>query len=453
MASVSFKIVIPQTSTSQRSRPAYVSSATQSATITVTPSGGSTGSPTAINCNTTSLTCSGSVSAPVGSDTFTVNLYSGTNGGGNLLSTGTVTQTIVAGQANSVNVTFNGVVASLSVTIGAATMGTAATAIPVTVNALDAAGNVIVGPGGFIDANGNPVTTIALTDSDASGATTLSTSALSAPGTSVTLSYSGAVMNTAPTITATAGALTANATLTFPHGDVTFAYTGAVQNYTAPSGVSQITVTALGAEGDGLAAGGTAGLGASVTATLPVTAGEALYVYAGGWGTNGGFNGGGDGGSSGAGGGASDVRTSTTAALTGNAATDPRLIVAGGGGSTALGQSAGGNGGAVGGDGGSGASSNPGGGGGGGGTQTAGGAGGSGSAGPSGASGMAGPGGTGDGGGNGGGGWFGGGGGGLGGLGVGGGGGGSSFVEATATNVSSTAGGNSGENGQVTFSW
>jgi hypothetical protein len=73
--------------------------------------------------------CSAQVLAPVGSDSFAVNLYDGTNAGGKLLSTGTLTQTIVIDQANTVSVTFNGVVASLSVVLtpSSVTSGTPAT--------------------------------------------------------------------------------------------------------------------------------------------------------------------------------------------------------------------------------------------------------------------------------------------------------------------------------------
>jgi hypothetical protein len=230
-----------------------------------------------------------------------------------------------------------------------------------------------------------------------------------------------------------------------------FSYTGAVQTVTLPSGVTAMTTLALGAAG---MEGGfeLTGPGASLIATLGVSAGETLFVYVGGGGgnvMNPGFNGGASGG-----GGASDVRTSNTAALTGNSSTDPRIVVAGGGG--AAGDVNGGNGGAVGGNGGSGGDLD-GGIGGGGGTQIAGGAGGST---PCtlgfgmGAPGLAGVGGF-SASGGGGGGWFGGGGGGLNGNcdDGGAGGGGSSFVESSATFITSTAGSNPNNNGQVTIVW
>ncbi len=210
--SVAFSIVVPTArDASLRRVPDYVSTSTKSASISVAPSGGSAGTPTVVNCTTT---CSGTVSAPVGGDTFAVKLYDATNAGGNPLSTGTVTKTIVANTANSVNVTFNGVVASLSVALGASgTAGTSAT-IPVTVNALDADGNTIVGPGVYVNASGTPLT-IALSDSDGSGATTLSTTSLTQPTSGVSLNYSGLAIEPA-TIGVSATGVAANTTTFTP---------------------------------------------------------------------------------------------------------------------------------------------------------------------------------------------------------------------------------------------
>jgi hypothetical protein len=210
-ATVRFDIVLPTASTSAlRRAPAYISGSTQSAAVTVTPNGGSAGSPTVIACSTTA--CSGAVIAPAGSDTFTVILYDGTNGSGNALSTATTTQTIIAGAANSVNETFNGVVTSLAVALGASgTAGTSAS-LPLTVTALDADGNTIVGPGSYVTANGTPVT-IALSDSDATGATTPSQTNFTAPTSGITLNYTGLALAPA-TLTAKATGYT-SATVTF----------------------------------------------------------------------------------------------------------------------------------------------------------------------------------------------------------------------------------------------
>ena len=221
----------------------------------------------------------------------------------------------------------------------------------------------------------------------------------------------------------------------------TFPYTDAEQQFVVPAGVSSINVLAIGGAGGNGFGVGSGGLGAKVTATLPVSGGQSLYVEVGGNGTNndgfgnsayaGGFNGGGTSktqhvpGADGAGGGgASDVRTAPTSA---GLMPDPRLIVAGGGGggsAFALGGS--GDAGAAQGDGAGDTSPGLCGGDADGGTATQGGAGGQGRSDDVGSLGQ---GGTGQLGGGGGGGLYGGG----GGVGCGGGGAGSSFVSPAAT--------------------
>ncbi len=141
LQSVQFSIVIPQ---SNGISPKYISVATKSAGIVVTPQGGAAMAPVVANCS--SGTCSATVPAPAGTDTFAVNLYDGASASGNVLSQGSTTQSIVAGQANSVNVAFNGVVVSIGVTLGSASVTTGTPAsIPVMVAAKDASGNTIVG--------------------------------------------------------------------------------------------------------------------------------------------------------------------------------------------------------------------------------------------------------------------------------------------------------------------
>ncbi len=108
----------------------------------------------------------------------------------------------------------------------------------------------------------------------------------------------------------------------------TFSFTGGVQNYTVPPGVTSVRLDASGAQG-GDANGGTTpgigGRGGHAAGTLAVTPGQQLLVLVGG---RNGFNGGGTGGAgsstSGNGGGASDVRTGPTLGA--------RVIVAAGGG-------------------------------------------------------------------------------------------------------------------------
>jgi hypothetical protein len=230
----------------------------------------------------------------------------------------------------------------------------------------------------------------------------------------------------------------------------TFNYTGSVQTYTVPSGVTQLQIEAYGAQGGGDFGGN----GGSATGIVPVTPGAVLEVYVGGKPTvqlgPGGFNGGGAvtalpcGGPSDGwpGGGASDVRTTSSLSS--------RIIVAGGGGGQGYSNGIGGlGGGSTGGNGAASWISNTN---GKGGTQIAGGEGGVYSSGPSspapsgsfGTGGNSGPTGTYCTGGAGGGGWYGGGGGY-----VSAGGGGSSYVSYPGTTSASTTSGVNAGNGYV----
>jgi hypothetical protein len=104
-------------------------------------------------------------------------------------------------------------------------------------------------------------------------------------------------------------------------------FNGAEQTFKVPAGVTALDVVLEGAQGGNERNDGK-GLGGKLSATLPVTAGELLYIYVGGQpvDTSGGFNGGGAGDSSGrGGGGATDIRRG------GNTIAD-RILVAGGGG-------------------------------------------------------------------------------------------------------------------------
>jgi hypothetical protein len=119
---------------------------------------------------------------------------------------------------------------------------------------------------------------------------------------------------------------------------MSFGYTGGVQSFVVPAGVTSITVSVSGAAGGPDGYGTQPGLGATVTATLAVTPGTTLTLQVGGVGGagtdavpgSGGYNGGGAGGADtsyagGGGGGASDIRMGGTASST-------RVIVAAGGG-------------------------------------------------------------------------------------------------------------------------
>jgi uncharacterized repeat protein (TIGR02543 family) len=130
--------------------------------------------------------------------------------------------------------------------------------------------------------------------------------------------------------------------------EVSFTYTGSAQTWTVPEGVTSIQVDLRGAQGGGCGWNGSplgsgiapGGLGGRVTASLPVTSGETLFIYVGGQGgtrtvaqcgeadapRGAGWNGGGNGNRcGGGGGGASDIRRGGTDLA-------HRIAVAGGGG-------------------------------------------------------------------------------------------------------------------------
>ena len=301
--------------------------------------------------------------------------------------------------------------------------------------------------------------------SDCTNVATISPSA----GTSFTATLvSGATTSGSCTVTFSDGA---GQQLVVPIGYQWFAYTGSAQTFTVPDGVTQATVFAAGGQGGvgtstSYGSGGSGGQGGTVIATIPVTAGDSLQVNVGGvgggggasTGGTGGFNGGGDGsytsgagGMSGAGGGgASDLRDGGTTITP----IDYRIVVAGGGGGSGGAGSAGGDGGGT--TGATAGSSGSGCAGGGGGTPTDGGGGGGcrQDPGTSGSLGAGAVGGSNSGGGGGGGGLYGGGSGGgyAGNYFPSGGGGGSSFVEGSATNVTDSQGGQTG-NGYVVITW
>ncbi len=191
-ASVAFSVAIPSaTAASGHARsPRYVSAGTKSVAVSFA------GQRQTADCTSS---CSLTLTVNAGTVTFDIGLYDGAGGSGHLLSTGTTTAAIVPGQQNAVRVTFQGVVAKVSLALGASavTAGTPAS-VPVTVSAQDAAGYTIVGSDPY-------QTPIALTTDDASGATTLSTRTVPDPSAAVTLAYNGSAAVSAVHVGASAG--------------------------------------------------------------------------------------------------------------------------------------------------------------------------------------------------------------------------------------------------------
>ncbi len=195
-STVNFSVVVPRNGTSPQKigSPNYISPSTQSLTISVA----SPNTPTATrSANCSANVCSISIEAPTGYDSFTIQLFDGANGSGNLLAAGSVWQTILIGTANSVNVTFIGV--AKKVTLAASPNSLpygAASSSNITVAEIDADGNTIVGPGAY-------AAPISLSLSGAAGVATLTPTDVTQPGETVALLYTGQA-STGMTITATA---------------------------------------------------------------------------------------------------------------------------------------------------------------------------------------------------------------------------------------------------------
>ena len=136
---------------------------------------------------------------------------------------------------------------------------------------------------------------------------------------------------TTPTINQTTTYYVQGGAAGVPPGTQTFSYTGSIQNWTVPTGVTSLSFTAEGAQGgSGTAGYGFGGLGGRVQGSISVTPGQALSIYVGQMPLSniGGFNGGGNGANNTygrGGGGATDIRI-------GGVALANRVVVAAGGG-------------------------------------------------------------------------------------------------------------------------
>jgi len=230
-ATATFTITIPKAATatanttSSRHR-LYVSAATQSIGITQAPQGGTAGAPTIVNVASaacvpasTGTTCSVGIQAQIGTDTFTVTTYDQANLAGNVLSTGTVTGTVVAGHANAFPLVLGGTVASIVLTpatpnLPAGESGTSTVAIA----AYDADKNEIIG---------TYATPIALS---APAGLTLSIASIASSSTATfTASYDGASRTALP-ITATSGAANGSAPIVPTTNVIYYTLPGTTEN-------------------------------------------------------------------------------------------------------------------------------------------------------------------------------------------------------------------------------
>ena len=215
---VAITIRIPPASSAGASagrRPRYVSANSRSASIAVN---GATPVVIDLSANSSACTpdsgagrtCTISVAAPVGTDTFAETLFAGADATGGLLSTGKTSATVVAGKTNVVTLSLDGVIAALSLSVANATPLEGAPAqIPLTVNFLDASGASIIGNDPF-------VTPVTLTDSDVSQATSLSKTTLTTPADAAALNiaYTGGKFSAAVIGASAGNVVAAGVTLT-----------------------------------------------------------------------------------------------------------------------------------------------------------------------------------------------------------------------------------------------
>jgi hypothetical protein len=132
------------------------------------------------------IVCTVLVSAPFGPVTFSVSAYDQTGGKGHVLSTGNIAATLVAGTPTTVPLVLGGVAVAATVVLGASSFPVGQPgSVNVTVDAYDAGGNVIIGPGAFA----TPIT-LSITG-DPYGTLSLSSPTIASPGQIETLNYNG----------------------------------------------------------------------------------------------------------------------------------------------------------------------------------------------------------------------------------------------------------------------
>jgi hypothetical protein len=218
--------VPPKSSGSTMRNRQYISASTKSMTVGILAGSNTTQlaeadlTPTSPNCSVVTggvTQCNVSFIAPSGTNTFVLTMYDETGGKGNVLSTGDVNAKLTAGQNTTVAVDLDGVPANLSVVLGSATLPVGiATSTALYVQATDADGNLIIGPGGF-------ATPISLAISgDTYNTLALSAISVTSPGQVVSLAYNGGT-NVGSTITAS--------TTGVPNASATFGGTGASVTY------------------------------------------------------------------------------------------------------------------------------------------------------------------------------------------------------------------------------
>ncbi len=154
------------------------------------------------------LSCSVTLGGPAGNDVFKGTAYSDFDGKGAALSSGSAAATIAAGQTANAPLTLNGIVAGAVLSVPATTVPVGfATAFHLFVIAVDASGAAIIGSDPY-------AAPLHLTVADPAGATTLATTTVTGPTSSVGGMYDGTGAAAGPetvTISASGAGLAASA--------------------------------------------------------------------------------------------------------------------------------------------------------------------------------------------------------------------------------------------------
>ncbi|MFZ1783605.1 MAG: PKD-like domain-containing protein [Ferruginibacter sp.] len=244
--------------------------------------------------------------------------------------TGTVTGIAASGSGNISGTLTNTTAAPIMVTFTITPTSGSCTGTPVTATVVVNPTPDVNQPANQVVCNGAPTTAVNFTGTVAGTVFNWTNNTpsigLAASGTGNIASFTATNAGTAPVVATVT--VTPSTTSGGGGGPITqtFNYTGAMQTFTVPAGVTSLQLSALGASGGN--SPGLGGLGGSAQGDLAVTPGQVLHIYVGGQGSGfgvGGFNGGGTGQWVNGGGGASDVRISLFTL------TD-RVLVAGGGG-------------------------------------------------------------------------------------------------------------------------
>ncbi|HTV92724.1 MAG TPA: hypothetical protein VMG98_08410 [Verrucomicrobiae bacterium] len=240
-STVSFLVIVPAATTTTRvRRNVVVPSNATSVKFTIdsvngTPYSGAATTETLAASNSAcqvvsgQLSCAFNLSAPVGTIVYTVTIYDGTS----VIAEGNVSVTTTAGRTVNAPVTLSGTVAKIVLSVGSGIEGIATT-YPVTVQAEDSNGNTILGT------YTSPIT---LTDTDASGQTSIATAGSDDPpggellssSDTATLTYKGGTMSAAATIGASASGVSSS--------NVTNASFQPTSNYLAQSGSVTLGIT------------------------------------------------------------------------------------------------------------------------------------------------------------------------------------------------------------------